>query len=193
LKEFEAAKKVCDLYEKDLFGSERTIETKKQSAKLGIIDQSLTSDCEMTYGDGRAEIQSIWMEDSSGERSNVFATGIEIAVCYRVSVQQALDSLIFAMMIKTREGICVYGTDSKHLDCSVDQAAANEFINVKFSLQNNLAPGIYYLNCGLRDEAHTFIHRRIDTLVFRVIADKATTAITGVSELAARLIIDKSS
>lgn len=182
------AKGICDHYEKILFGGK----TLKSCPPSDIMDTSLSCDCEVAYGDGRAFIESIWLENATGHTANVFASNATIFVHYRIRVEQALDNPVLALMIKTREGVAVFGTDSVHLGKSTGHFEPNRTLEVQFKLENNLAPGIYYLNCGLRDrysEETLFIHRRVDALVFRVVASEKTTAAAGLAELSATLTI----
>lgn len=188
LKMYGEAKDICDHYEKVLFGGK----TLNSCPPSDIMDASLLSDCEVAYGDGRAFIESIWLGNATGHTANVFASKATIFVHYRIKVEQSLDNPVLALMIKTREGVAVFGTDSLHLGNSTGHFEPNRTFEVRFKLENNLAPGIYYLNCGLRDrdsEETLFIHRRVDALVFRVVASKNTTAVTGLVELSATLTI----
>lgn len=184
------AKKVCDHYEKMLFGVKGP--AGEVAPLAGIVDPSLLSDCEVTYGDGRAFIESVWLEDARGQRSNVLSGQSPMRVRYRVRVEQPLYDPVFAIMVKTREGVAVFGTDSIRLGMAAGPIEPGRVLNVVFELTNNLAPGTYFLNCGLRDAIKAeekFIHRRVDALAFKVVADKKSTAATGLAELAAKLTI----
>lgn len=182
------AKSVCDHYEKILLGGK----TRENWHVTSGVDTSLLSDCEVAYGDGRAFIESIWLESATGHTANVFASNTPIFVRYRIRVEQALDNPVLALMIKTREGVAVFGTDSVYLGKSTGHIEPNRTLEVQFKLKNNLASGVYYLNCGLRDrhsEETLFIHRRVDALVFRVVASENATAAAGLAELSATLTI----
>lgn len=89
--------------------------------------------------------------------------------------------------------LIVAGTDSAYLGLVMGYVDPGRILNVMFELKNNLALGIFYLNYGLRephsDEA-IFIHRRVDDLVFRVVADTNATVVLGVVDLAATLTVN---
>ena len=78
---------------------------------------------------------------------------------------------VFAFLIKTMEGISIYGTDTLSLGKQTKTYKTGESIEVSFHLKNHLAAGTYFINCGIRDESEestSFLHRRIDVAMFRV-------------------------
>jgi len=184
------ANQVCNSYASILLGGKKSLNRITPSA--GNIDPSLLSNCEMTYGDGNAVIESIWLEDEQRQKANVFHNRSMLRICYRVRVEQRLVNPVFAMMIRTREGVTVYGTDSVQLGILTGNIESNVVLDVAFELHNNLAPGIYYLNCGMRHSQSNelgYIHRRVDALVFRVSSNEDTTAVVGLADLNATLTI----
>jgi lipopolysaccharide transport system ATP-binding protein len=199
LAHFGAAKPVCDEYEKYLFGDRRdrakppaNIVTEQESSKF---DPSLVASCEMSYGNGKADIVACWLEDTHGRRINVVEAGTPFRWCYRVRFNQDVDQPIFGMMLKTIEGIALYGVDSAKLDFAPCRAGAGESLDVTFELANVLAPGVYYLNCGVRIHTESkveFLSRRVDSAIVRVIASPGTTASAGLVELGAVLSIHPS-
>jgi len=202
LAHFAAAKQVCDEYEKYLFGDrrERTKSAQGSDAsspapEASKFDPSLVASCEMSYGNGKADIESCWLEGENGHRLNVVEAGIPFRWCYRVRFNQDVDKPIFAMMLKTREGVALYGVDSTLLDNAPSRVLAGELLDVAFELANVLAPGVYYLNCGVRIHTENdveFLSRRVDSAIMRVIATPSTTVAVGLVELGAMLSIHQS-
>jgi len=189
------AKDVCDEYERYLFGgrSAHTTDQDLVSAyEIPKFDPSLEASCAMCYGNGKADIVSCWLEDMDGRRINVIESGTPFRWCYRVRFNDDVDRPIFAMMFKTREGIAVYGVDSTELGVEVRRSRSGELVDVRFSLNNVLAPGIYYLNCGVK--IHTpsgveFLSRRIDSAILRVTKGCRSTAMIGFVEMGAHLVV----
>ena len=172
---FGPAKTVCDQYEELLFGGSKKTsnQTKVQQA---VVDPSLMSDCEVTYGDGRATIDRIWLENTEGNESNIFECSQGITLNYAVSFHQDVSDVQFSFMIKTKDGVSLFGTDTSHLSEIKNKyfSSGDKFI-MSFELGNSFAPGTYYINCGLRDDTSdvpVFLHRRIDSAIFKVIADE---------------------
>jgi len=194
--EFGDAKRVCDLYEKMLFGgavSGSSHVAELPAEKSSSYDNALVSKCEESYGDGRAVIESIWLEDERGEMANVFPGHVRARICCRIRACDNLQSPILALMIKTREGVSVFGTDSKHLANDIGNIVKDELIQVSFAVDLALAPGTYYLNCGVRDSASeqtVFLHRRVDALLFRVTRSQSSSAAVGLADLSARMNVE---
>lgn len=198
LADYDIAKKVCDIYEKFLFGGNRT-QIDQNKSKIDEVeshtskfDPTLTTNCEMIYGNGKANIEICWLEDVYGNKINIIEAGHSFRWCYRVKFNEDVEKPIFAMMIKTREGISLYGTDTTTIKVNHDKILADEYANITFTLVNTLAPGIYYFNCGVRHDSTEkieFLSRRIDSAILKVISTQQTTIATGLIEMSANLEI----
>ena len=198
LQSFGAAKQVCDEYEKYLFGDRGTVsqqsagEAVVPAAETAKFDPSIVASCELSYGNGKADIVSCWLEDTAGQKINVVESGTPFHWCYRVRFNQDIDKPIFAMMLKTLEGIALYGVDSTTLGMNPGPFCDGDVADVRFSLTNVLAPGVYYLNCGVRlryQAGDEFLSRRVDSAILRVIAGARATAVLGVVEMSSILQI----
>ncbi len=170
------AKKMCDAYEQYLFGSnERSLE---DGLNMGVeevnsdIDLEILNVNDLSYGDGRATIEKVWLENDSGSRVNVIEVGDTFHLKYRVSFYSSVNHPVFAFLIKTMEGISLYGCDSSaSLEKQTRVYESGNVVDVTFSLDNHLSPGTYFVNCGVRDndgESVVFLHRRVDVLMFKV-------------------------
>lgn len=166
------AKDVCDAYEEHLFGvrAEKTASMNGAQPK-GYLDLSLCStSIEKQYGDGGANIISIQIESDTGVVMNVIPEEMSFVVSYTVAFSRASRGVEFGMMIKTKDGVPVYGTNTtgwgypQNFDCGQEA-------KVRFTLDGNLVPGTYYLNVGSTHETDMgsqFLQRRVDCLIFRV-------------------------
>jgi lipopolysaccharide transport system ATP-binding protein len=128
----------------------------------------------------------IWLEDEEANIANVISSGGSFSLNYRVRFHVDIVQPIFAMMIKTREGVALYGTDTSKIDRFNRHFNANEVVHARFALKGMLAPGTYYINCGLRDDGQDsvqFIHRRVDAAIFRITASQMTTTLTGLIDM----------
>jgi lipopolysaccharide transport system ATP-binding protein len=200
LAHYGVAKPVCDEYEKYLFGDRRNSATpaayaaSAPDAETAKFDPSLVASCEMSYGNGKADIESCWLEDTNGRHVNVVEAGMPFRWRYRVRFNQDVDQPVFAMMLKTREGITLYGVDSTVLGSAPSQVSSGEELDVTFELANVLAPGVYYLNCGVRIQTASdveFLSRRVDSAILKVTAGPESTVATGLVELGAMLSISR--
>jgi len=202
------AKEVCDAYEKSLFGGgvpavssndageELPNSGQEGASESGQLDPSLASDCEVSYGDGRATIESVWLENRLGEPANLFGSNEPLVLKNRIRFNQAVDHAVFAMMIKTREGLGLFGTDTSELaEFSHRPFRAGETITLRYDIGNAFAPGVYYINCGVRDDRSddpVFLHRRLDTKLFRVRSDQNTAVKSGLINVPAEITSEPS-
>ena len=191
------AKQVCDEYESYLFGDRQRAQPQPGQSDNSVLpretarfDPSLIASCEMIYGNGKADIEACWLSDTDGHLINVIESGTPFRWCYRVRFHEDVSKPIFAMMLKTREGVALYGVDSTQLEADRRDFHAGDFVLAEFTLKNPLAPGVYYLNCGVRLNNRNgveFLSRRIDSAILRVSSSQSSTALVGMIELGAIL------
>ncbi|CAI8789687.1 ABC transporter ATP-binding protein [Pseudomonas chlororaphis] len=181
--EFGEAKAVCDIYERALF-SKNNIPLIEQVADVGL-DLGLKSDCEISYGSGGAVIQDLQIKNAQDGLANVIKNNDVMRLCFKVEFFKSVKSPIFTYLIKTKEGIAISGTDSFFLSEDVGSVESGSIVNVEFSFNASLVPGIYYINCGVREstgEEVDFLHRRVDAAIFRVVSSSGTTALAGLAD-----------
>lgn len=192
------AKQVCDEYERFLFGASKGGGSAiKKSATTEHTDQarfdpSLVAGCEMVYGNGKADIEACWLADSTGRHVNVVESGTPFSWRYRVRFNEDVESPVFAMMLKTREGVALYSIDSTKMNLAKTTFQAGDTMEVVFDLKNPLAPGVYYLNCGVRldgSDGVEFLSRRVDAALLRVTAGATSSVISGLLEMQARMTV----
>jgi lipopolysaccharide transport system ATP-binding protein len=191
---FGPAKQVCDEYEQHLFGAVARPPAQPSSTPNPTrFDPALAAtSCEVVYGDGRAEIESCWVENGAGERVNVIPSDRPFVWRYEVRFNEVVDDPVFAMLVKTREGVTIYGVDSKQLNVQHRRYLPGELVDVRFELSNRLGPGIYYLNCGVRLDLHDrveFVSRRVDAAMVRIVDNVPSTIIVGLVNMKANLVL----
>jgi lipopolysaccharide transport system ATP-binding protein len=195
---FDDAKTVCDEYERFLFGPKEksslmAVKSKQEENESDLFDPSLSTTNELSYTDGCATIETVWLENKRGGKINVLDLGCTFFIKYRVRFNATIKDPIFAFLIKTIDGISLYGTDTKALGIQTGIFKAGDQIFVSFQLTNHLAAGIYFLNCGIRDdmaEQPIFIHRRVDVLMFKVRQDRELSQ-AGIVNLGAEFFITR--
>jgi lipopolysaccharide transport system ATP-binding protein len=182
------AKSVCDRYEKALFSKASAISAVPLPSPEPVMDAGLVSDCELSYGDGRAIIHDVALANSDGARANVIRSNETMKIVFAVDFHQAVRNPIFTCLVKTREGIAIFGTDSAFLKHDLRGIDAGGSVQVEFAFKAALLPGIYYINCGVRDPSESdtdFLHRRVDVAMFRVTSSENSTALAGLTDLQA--------
>lgn len=193
-----AAKAICDEYERLLFGGNGPLRSEKvpgqpsASFPAGHFDSALAVTCEQRYGNGKAEIEDCWLANTEGRRINVLEAGRTFRWCFRVRFDADVACPVYAMMLKSVEGVALYGVDTGSEQRAPQARRTGETIEVRFTLDSPLAPGYYYLNCGVREagaDPGEFLCRRVDAAILRVTRSTATTAAVGAVELNARVDI----
>ncbi|MFA0113355.1 ABC transporter ATP-binding protein [Vibrio sp. 10N.261.46.E11] len=185
---FGDAKSIAEQYEKELFNivhdtdTVEDTETVKEAETIEKVDPELISNCEIQYGDKRAEIKSLWLENINNKKTNVFDSKSNMKLKYKVEFHEDVENIIFSFLIKTKDGITLLGVDTS--DCKVEHQKykKGDIIEVEFDLKNTFYPDTYYINVGLRDDSEdspTFLHRRVDALIFRIVNDEDTYVKSG--------------
>jgi lipopolysaccharide transport system ATP-binding protein len=176
--DFGVAKDVCRLYERDLFGNPESCQSEPPSKSVisdkkstAIIDADLLQTHEKSYGDGRARIIDVAVTTEDGLSTNVLESGGSYLVSYRVVFMATVFRPIFGVMITNREGVCIFGTNTQNLPKSQREFDVGEELRIEFRLDNHLAPGIYFLTCGVHatdvDGNVTYLQRRMDVLILK--------------------------
>jgi lipopolysaccharide transport system ATP-binding protein len=186
---------VCDDYEKALFGGQprKTVsETPPKALSRAMFDDALVSASEQVYGAGGAVIESCWLASESGERLNVVIAGDPIRWCFTVRFDAPVVSPVFSMMLKTRDGEAVFGTDSSRVGGAPEAAVAGQTYVAEFLIDTYLAPDQYFLNCGVRRDTvddSVFLSRRIDAAILKVSSSEQSSSLVGAADLRARLSV----
>lgn len=186
------AKLVCDRYERYLFGGNVTTRDLSAVPPTRFDSSLVTPTCELVYGNGKADIEWCRIENNESERVNVVDSGQPFVWRYQVNFKAFVRNPVFAMMIKTKEGVTVYGVDSTRLRGVQRSYEPGDSVDVRFELVNALAPGVYYLNCGVREiveDRTEFLCRRVDTAIIRITESAASTALVGLIDMDAVLAI----
>ncbi|WP_419569507.1 ABC transporter ATP-binding protein [Rheinheimera sp.] len=181
---------VCNEYERDVLSKQSSFQMRKAAIDLSgpVFDSDLIPACELKYGNGDADIQSCWIEDVYGNKVNVLGSNQIFSWCYTVKFDVDVELPIYAMKIKTVEGISIYGTDTKYSCINTSMRSSGDTITIKFLLNNNLAPGIYYFNCGVRDnDKNEFLSRRVDAAILKIVSIDDSTIGDGLVDLNARI------
>jgi lipopolysaccharide transport system ATP-binding protein len=166
-----SAKQICDLYEESLSDklSAQKISERAQGSSLegGNTEDKET---EREYGDRGATIGSVVVQDETGESATAFQEGSPLKVVCSVEFHSNCTGVTFGMMLKTVDGVTVYGTNTSRSELDSD-FKEGQIVNAEFALKGNLVPGVYYLNVGVAHNSGSetrHLHRRVDCLILRV-------------------------
>ena len=186
------AKDVCIEYERDLFGTSKSI-----SSVAGVsvpepvddacrLDSDLLTSSEKTYGDGRVTIEAITVTTTDFKNINVIPAGTSFRVTYIATFHQRVAKPVFGMMITNKEGVCVFGVNTTGRAISLKNYQPDDRVRISFKLTNYLGPGIYYLTCGVHsldhDDGLIYLQRRIDVIILKSLSREGET-VAGMAHL----------
>ena len=144
----------------------------------------------MRRGDGRAEVQRVETIGGNGHATMVWHSG-ELAVV-RIAVRfcDAVADPVIGMMIRTRIGLNVYGTNTELERLKLGPCAAGDALQVTFAFRCELCPGEYTLTVASHDPDGVWHDWLEDAVAFSVIDNRYTA---GVANLRATARFEKTS
>lgn len=190
---FGSAKEICDQYEKDQYittiqdGVNYNQKICNNSLNVDIkaddefgIDVIGFADSALHYGDERACITGAWIEDLDGKLRSTFKVGESFKWCYRVEFFSPAKDVVFGFMVKTKEGITLFGSNSRKLGYEDSSVSSGNSMIVRFTIEPNLGSGEFFLNCGVSigsTDQPEFLHRVVDAGIIVISADSSSDGI----------------
>lgn len=139
-------------------------------------------------GDGRAEIVSLELAGTTGKPAAVVESGEPVTIRAEVKFNEAVDNPVVGIMIRTRIGMEVYGTNTELEHISLGPCQAGQVLLVQFRFRCDLCPKEYTLTAASHDPDGT-AHDWVDDAVSFVVTDSRSTA--GVANLRANISFEK--
>lgn len=134
-------------------------------------------------GDGRAEVLRIETLGENGCPTMVWRSGELAVVRITVRFRDAVADPVIGMMIRTRVGLNVYGTNTELERLPLGPRAAGDTIQVTFAFRCELCPEEYTLTVASHDPDGVWHDWLEDAVAFAVADDRYTA---GVANLRAR-------
>ena len=139
-------------------------------------------------GDGRAEVQSLETLGASGQPTMIWQSGEEVTVRAIVRYSDRVEKPVVGIMIRTRIGLEVFGTNTELENVKTSACAAGDCLQIEFHFRCELCPGEYTLTAASHDPDGT-AHDWIDDAVAFVVCDTRYTA--GVANLRTKVEVTK--
>ena len=106
-------------------------------------------------GTGEATVTRITLENEDGEPVELSNVGSAVSLHITVKALASIPRLVLGYMIKDRLGQAMYGTNTHHMQCALENIAAGDIIDYRFRFPLNLGPGSYSVTTALTsDETH---------------------------------------
>ena len=139
-------------------------------------------------GDGRASIELLETIDAAGQPALVWRSGDEVAIRVVVRFGEAVESPVLGIMLRTRVGFEVYGTNSELENARIGRCEAGDLVRAVFRFRCDLCPGDYTVTAASHDPDGT-AHDWLDDAVAVTVTDSRYTA--GVANLRAKVEIQR--
>jgi lipopolysaccharide transport system ATP-binding protein len=142
----------------------------------------------MRRGDGRAQVVSIATIGEDGKATSVWRSGELAVVKVRVRFCNSVADPVIGMLIRTRIGLNVYGTNTELERLKLGPVEAGETLEVTFAFRCELCPQEYTLTAASHDPDGVWHDWLEDAVAFSV-SDSRYTA--GVANLRAHASWEK--
>jgi lipopolysaccharide transport system ATP-binding protein len=137
-------------------------------------------------GDGRAKLLAVETLNAEDRPSAVWQSGSAAGVLVRLRYEAAVENPVVGIMIRTRIGFEVFGTNTELERISLGSPAAGDELNVIFRFPCGLCPQEYTITAASHDSDGTW-HDWIEDAVLVSVTDTRYTA--GVANLRATVEI----
>lgn len=138
----------------------------------------------MRRGDGRAELMAIETLGSDGGATMAWRSGEAVAIRVRVRFQAAVADPVVGVMIRTRIGMEVYGTNTELEGVKLGPVEAGQERTVRFAFGCWLCPNDYTITAASHDPDGVWHDWLEDAVAIRVMDDRYTA---GVANLRAQV------
>lgn len=138
----------------------------------------------MRRGDGRARLLSIETCDAAGEPASVWRSGEEAMIRVTVRFTEPVADPVIGILLRTRIGFEVYGTNTELEHIALGPRAAGDTIEIVFRFPCLLCPHQYTVTAASHDRDGVW-HDWVEDGVAVTVADHRYTA--GVARLTARV------
>ncbi|HZT37724.1 MAG TPA: Wzt carbohydrate-binding domain-containing protein [Bryobacteraceae bacterium] len=139
-------------------------------------------------GDSRAEIMELDALNAAGDRTVVWRSGEDAGIGVRVGFRKFVQNPVIGIMIRTRIGLEVYGTNTELEGARVGPCRAGDVRRIVFRFRCDLCPGDYTITAASHDPDGT-AHDWLDDAVAVSVTDSRYTA--GVANLRASVSVER--
>lgn len=151
------------------------------SRDSGLMREYLTINPNRTeYGDGRAEIFDLGLEDERGNITNLLLKGEMFTIRERIRFNTGIQAPIFTYTIKDKKGTELTGTNTMFEGADIKPVKKDDVYEVAFRQKMTLQGGEYLLSMsctGFEHGEHVVYHRLYDVANITVISNKNTVGV----------------
>ena len=139
-------------------------------------------------GDGRARLLALETLDAQGQPTQVWQSGESVAIRVTVRFERSVADPVVGILIRTRIGFEVYGTNTELEGLRLGPCQAGETLRLSFAFRCDLCPREYTLTAASHDPDGVWHDWLEDALAFSVVDARYTA---GVANLRARVSMER--
>lgn len=153
-------------------------------ALAGEVEENPAAGGSIRHGDGRSRIDAVRLCDKQGIEKRLFSPGESIVIECDATFLQDCDDPMAGVLIRSRLGVDVYGTNTKIEGIKTGRVRAGTAVRIRFCLPCNLTGQDFSVTLALQNPDGTSQDWRDDIASFRVIQPKQ---LAGVADLRAEV------
>ncbi len=146
-----------------------------ESHATARFDPNFVSQSKVVYARHGGEITDYRLLDEKGRDANMLHRRRPYVFEYKVRFDTDCEDVVFAMLIKSLQGIELGGSRTHPWDTFIPKVRKGTVYLVRFRFDVLLMPGVYFLNAGAEgvlEDKRAYIHRIVDALPFRVLREE---------------------
>lgn len=185
---------VLNRYQKIIMSRQAAYESDRLTASAaegeqeepGVIEEASVRPLSYTFrhGDGSAEVLSVELLDSAQRPTEMVETGESVVVRVRARLNMDATDPVCGFLIRDRNGIHVYGTNTEIQQAYFGRLRAGEVLEASFGFDCWLGTGEFSVTAAVHSAAGASFDWVDDALFFRVMS---AAAIEGVANLNAQV------
>jgi lipopolysaccharide transport system ATP-binding protein len=143
----------------------------------------------MRDGDGRAVLEIVELIGENGLPSTVFRSGESVSIRVSVRYLQRVEAPVIGILIRTRVGLNVYGTNSELESLELGPVEPGQTLRVTCRFRCDLCPGDYTVTAASHDPDGVWHDWLEDAVAFAVSDARYTAGVANLrGQMAAELI-----
>jgi ABC-type polysaccharide/polyol phosphate transport system ATPase subunit len=150
--------------------------------QLGTIEDDVPAPSQLQasfrHGDRSGQIAQVSLLDSSGRDCKLVKSGQEVVVRILARFRERRSDPIAGILIRTRIGIEVYGTNTKLELLELGSFEAGDALTVEFRFTCWLTPQQYTLTAALQDSSGASLDWLDDVVSFEVVSERHAAGVT---------------
>ncbi len=136
------------------------------------------------HGDGRAEVLRVETLGENGQPTMIWRSGELASVKVAVRFREPVADPVIGIMIRTRIGLNVYGTNTGLENLKIGPCAAGETVQVTFAFRCELCPEEYTLTVASHDPDGVWHDWLEDAVAFAVTDSRYTAGVANLRAIA---------